>query len=177
MIDLSTQAQIVHTKVFRDSRGHFRETLNVTKSPWTQERFIQQNVSVNHAGVFRGLHYQLSHPQGKLVTVLSGSVRDFVLDLRLKSPTYRQVKNFLLTHTDPENATLWVPPGYAHGFYALEDHTVFSYNVFGHGWTQGDEYSIDPYSVPEVAEFLRDLPVLMSDKDRDSLHVNQAPTY
>lgn len=171
------RAALVPTQIFRDSRGHFREVLNITKSPWDSLKFIQQNVSINHQGVFRGFHYQLQHPQGKLITVLNGSVIDIVIDLRSDSPSFKQVSDFRLSSDKPETATLWVPACYAHAFYTLEDNTVFNYNVFGHAWHAGDEYSIDAFSIPQVRDFLSDRTVIMSDKDRNSLHIDLAPVY
>lgn len=171
------QAGLIATKIFRDSRGHFRENLNMAQPPWQSLKFIQQNVSLNHQGVFRGFHYQLQHPQGKLITVLQGSVIDFVIDLRTDSPGFKQVREFRLSSQEPESATLWVPAGYAHAFYTLEDNTVFNYNVFGHAWHAGDEYSIDAFSIPQVRDLLCNGVVIRSDKDRDALHIDLAPVY
>lgn len=172
---------IVYCKVFSDVRGSFREVLNLTEFPFNSEsvkyRFIQQNISVSKKNAFRGLHYQLKNPQGKLVTVLNGAVTDYIIDLREWSPTFKKVSKYFLTADDPKSATLWVPPGFAHGFHSLMNNTVFCYNVFHNPWVQGDEYSIDPYSVEMIRNSLKDTEIILSDKDKASLQIGEAPFY
>lgn len=175
------EPNIVHNKVFSDSRGSFREALNLTKPPFNSEsvryRFIQQNISVNKKNVFRGMHYQLKNPQGKLVTILAGSVIDYIIDLREWSPNFKKVSKYFLSADEPELANLWVPPGFAHGFHSLVNNTVFCYNVFHNPWVQGDEYSIDPYSVEMIQNSIKDAQIILSDKDKDSLTIGEAPFY
>ncbi len=115
-------------KVFGDERGYFLETfsqfkyekiLNVTT-------LVQDNLSLSSKGVLRGLHFQSPpHDQGKLIQVIKGSVIDVALDIRKDSPTYGQHISILLD--DIEKKQFWIPPGFAHGFCALEDNTIFSY--------------------------------------------------
>jgi dTDP-4-dehydrorhamnose 3,5-epimerase len=114
-------------RVFTDDRGWFKETY---QAPRYRELGIpelpQHNVSLSKKGVVRGLHFQRDpHAQGKLIQVLRGAVWDVVVDLREGSPTYGQWASFDLSAEN--HRQLWVPAGFAHGFQALEDDTVFHY--------------------------------------------------
>lgn len=108
----------------RDERGWLAETLriDVLRAHARDVRIVQQNLSASRRGVLRGLHYQIESPQGKLLQVLQGCVHDVIVDLRRASPTFGASFTFEL-HTDSLQS-LWVPPGFAHGFLALEDSTV-----------------------------------------------------
>ena len=77
--------------------------------------------------MLRGLHYQLKKPQGKLVRVIKGSVQDVIVDIRQKSPTFG--KSFSIVLSSKNNLSLWVPPGFAHGFLSLSEGTQFFYKV------------------------------------------------
>lgn len=122
---------VVHLRprIFKDDRGHFMESFHLARFielTGCKVEFVQENESLSHAGVLRGLHFQeFPHAQGKLVRVLRGAVADVALDIRAGSPTYGQHVMVRLDSTTKE--MLWIPPGFAHGFLALEDHTVFSY--------------------------------------------------
>ena len=111
--------KILKPKVFGDSRGYFMET-------WREEFFrknifdkplVQDNQSSSTIGVLRGLHYQTSHTQGKLVRVLSGKVFDVAVDLRKSSSTFGQYVGVELS--DANKLQFWVPEGFAHGFYKI----------------------------------------------------------
>ena len=92
--------------------------------------FVQDNVSYSHRGVLRGMHAQAGpQAQGKLVRVLHGSVLDVAVDIRKQSETFGQ--SFSITLDAEQANALWIPPGFLHGFLALEDHTVFAYKVTG----------------------------------------------
>ena len=92
--------------------------------------FIQDNQSLSHKGVLRGLHFQAPpFAQGKLVRVIQGSVLDVAVDIRPHSTTYGKYESVLLSG---ENKTqFWIPPGFAHGFITLEDNTIFCYKCTG----------------------------------------------
>lgn len=118
---------LIRPRIFRDARGYFIET-------WSQARyadagvpapFVQDNVSSSAGGVLRGLHFQWPHPQGKLVQVLRGAVRDVVVDVRVGSPAFGRWAAFELTAEGGEQ--LWVPPGFAHGFVVRSEHALFAY--------------------------------------------------
>jgi len=119
---------IIDPLVFKDSRGLFFESFR--QDFWENIlpgiHFVQDNHSVSHKNVLRGLHFQ--HPpyeQGKLVRVVRGSALDVAVDIRKKSPTYGKYYSVILS--DRNNTLFYIPPGFAHGFLALEDNTVFLY--------------------------------------------------
>ena len=119
--------QLLTPRVFADDRGWFKETyqgpryatLGIGDLP-------QHNVSASRKGVIRGLHFQCgAYAQGKLVQVLRGAVWDVVVDMREDSPTHGQWESFEVTAEN--HLQVWIPAGFAHGFQALEDDTVFHY--------------------------------------------------
>ena len=119
---------ILQPKIFKDERGFFFESWNksVLESLGFNKSFIQDNQSVSKKNVLRGLHFQnYPHGQGKLVRVTKGSALDVALDLRKDSKTYG--KHFKYKLSDQNATMLWIPYGFAHGFIALEDQTVFQY--------------------------------------------------
>ena len=119
---------ILQPRVFEDDRGAFWESWNETtfKKLSLDIRFIQDNQSVSHKNVLRGLHFQKPpHAQGKLVRVSKGKALDVVVDLRKGSKTLG--KYFKLKLSSEKANMLWIPAGFAHGFVALEDNTVFQY--------------------------------------------------
>ncbi len=120
---------VLHPRRFSDSRGYFFETFNAVKYAELlggDMKFVQDNVSVSKKNVLRGLHFQ-SPPaaQGKLVSVLQGKVIDVALDLRKNSNTYGQHAAIELSADN--GLQFWIPAGFAHGFAALEENTIFSY--------------------------------------------------
>lgn len=127
---------IVEPQVFEDERGWFMESYNeqafrtaLDKAGVAQPRpFVQDNHSMSHKGVLRGLHYQLPpHAQGKLVRVVAGAAFDVAVDLRRGSPTFGKWVGTELTSRNKRQ--LWIPEGFAHGFLALEDATEVLYKV------------------------------------------------
>lgn len=119
---------IIKPNVYEDQRGYFFESYNKQRflKHGIDQNFVQDNESKSQKGVLRGLHFQKPpFEQGKLVRVMQGAVLDVAVDLRKASPTYGQWNSVELTH---ENKWMyWIPPGFAHGFVALEDNTVFFY--------------------------------------------------
>ncbi|UMO88801.1 dTDP-4-dehydrorhamnose 3,5-epimerase [Pectobacterium sp. PL64] len=120
--------KIIQPKVFGDDRGFFLETFEKKRY---QEMlninldFVQDNHSRSSKGVLRGLHFQRSNPQGKLVRVVRGEVFDVAVDIRPDSPTYGAWEGVILSE---ENKTqFWIPPGLAHGFVVLSDVADFEY--------------------------------------------------
>lgn len=125
---------LLKPRVFADDRGHFLETFSVKAfqaATGLSPDFVQDNESSSKKGVLRGLHFQLDpHAQGKLVRVVRGAVLDVAVDIRPGSSTYGQhVKERLDEHN---KHLLWIPPGLAHGFVALEDDTLFAYKCTGY---------------------------------------------
>ena len=112
---------ILEPRVFSDERGFFLETYNLAKVAGTalDVSFTQDNHSRSTAGVIRGLHYQLRNPQGKLVHVARGAILDIAVDIRIGSPTFGRWTGVELT--DENLRSLWIPPGFAHGFCVLSE--------------------------------------------------------
>lgn len=121
---------ILEPKVFGDARGFFYESFNArdfAQVTGLDVSFVQDNHSKSSKGVLRGLHYQIQHPQGKLVRVVQGEVFDVAVDLRQSSPTFG---HWVGVHLSAENhRQLWVPPGFAHGFVVLSDSAEFLYKT------------------------------------------------
>lgn len=146
---------------FHDNRGYFSESYNqsVFDNLIGPQSFCQDNVSFSRARVFRGLHWQLPpFEQGKLVTCLQGAIRDFIVDVRQGSPTFGQFLEVQLSGDELE--TLWVPPGFAHGFLAITDGTIVHYKVTNF-WNRQSERSLSPF---HLADFDA-ASVLLSEKD------------
>ena len=132
-------------KQFTDERGLFMETFNDAISSVIEVNgtsFIQDNLSISTRGVIRGLHFQYEPPVGKLVSVMKGAVFDVAVDIRSWSRNFGKVYTFILD--DVRRRSVWIPPGYAHGFQALQDDTIFSYKVTG-PWNAAGEGSINPF--------------------------------
>jgi dTDP-4-dehydrorhamnose 3,5-epimerase len=112
---------VLEPKVFRDGRGFFLETYNQTvlRNLGIRENFVQDNHSYSAKTVIRGLHYQICHPQGKLVRVTLGEILDIAVDLRRSSPTFGKWHGEKLTGESFK--MLWIPPGFAHGFHVLSE--------------------------------------------------------
>ena len=122
-------AMLIEPTVYGDTRGAFFEAWNerTFAASGIEARFVQENVSVSKRHVLRGLHYQVSQVQGKLIRVLAGAVFDVIVDLRRSSPSFGRSLSVQLDAREPRS--LWVPPGFAHGFLALADDTHVQYKV------------------------------------------------
>jgi dTDP-4-dehydrorhamnose 3,5-epimerase len=118
---------IVEPKIFGDARGFFLETFQVDRyaANGIGQRFVQDNLSRSVKGTLRGLHFQNPKPQGKLVTVLRGAVRDVAVDVRVGSPTFG--KHVAVELNEENRRQFWVPRGFAHGFMVLSDSADFFY--------------------------------------------------
>ena len=122
--------KIVKLKKIKDKRGFFQEVFNkvfLKKHLGFEFKVKQMNISQSNEGVIRGIHYQISKPQSKLVYVLKGQIFDIVVDLRIKSPNYGKYKTYYLN--EKNNSMLFVPKGFAHGFMTLKNHTTVCYFV------------------------------------------------
>ena len=133
---------IIEPRVYGDDRGFFFESFNRRKFAEISGRevdFVQDNHSRSGKNVLRGLHYQIRHPQAKLVRAVQGSVLDVVVDLRKSSPSFGQS---LATLLSAENKRmLWVPEGFAHGFVVLSETADFLYKTTAY-WAPEFERSI-----------------------------------
>ena len=133
---------IIEPQIFADERGFFLETFHADR--YQQEagidlRFVQDNHSRSTKGVLRGLHFQKTKPQGKLVRVVHGEVYDVAVDMRKGSATYGQWESFVLSGDNKKQ--VWVPPGFAHGFVVLSASADFEYKCTDY-YDPSDEDSI-----------------------------------
>lgn len=128
-VDLSFPGLFIFIpKVFQDHRGHFMESFNEIIQQATGYNFVQDNESCSLKNVVRGLHLQTPpKEQGKLVRVVRGKIYDVVVDLRKSSPTYGKIHTEILS--EENKYIIWIPPGFAHGFLALEDNTLVQYKI------------------------------------------------
>lgn len=121
---------VLETPVFRDARGFFTEGFNArafATATGIDTPFVQDNHSLSHRGVLRGMHYQIRHPQGKLVRVIEGSVFDVAVDLRRSSATFGRWVGEVLSAENRRQ--MWIPPGFAHGFVVLGEHAQCLYKT------------------------------------------------
>lgn len=119
--------KLLAPQLFGDERGFFMETF---RDEWFKQNvanrtFVQENHSKSVKGVLRGLHYQTENTQGKLVRVVAGAVFDVAVDMRANSPTFGQWVGEILSAENKRQ--LWVPEGFAHGFYVLSESAEFVY--------------------------------------------------
>lgn len=154
---------LIEPRVFRDSRGFFIETFQRERysAVGIPGPFVQDNHSHSVRNVLRGLHYQISQPQGKLVSVVRGEVFDVAVDIRKGSPTFGAWFGVVLSESN--NRQLYVPPGFAHGFCTLSDQADFLYKCSDYYQPQ-DEGGV-LWSDPAIGiEWPVEAP-LLSDKD------------
>lgn len=140
---------IVEPTVFEDDRGQFYESFNERRfaeiTGIEAPRFVQDNSSKSFRNVLRGLHYQIKQPQGKLVRVLCGEVFDVTVDLRKNSPTFGQWVGVTLSGENKRQ--LWIPEGFAHGYFVISESAEFFYKVTDY-WAPEHERCIrwnDPF--------------------------------
>lgn len=169
---------IVEPKVFGDARGFFQETWNeqVFRNAGFDITFVQDNHSRSRRGILRGMHYQMEKTQGKLVRVTSGEVFDVAVDMRRDSPSFGQW--FGATLSGDNHKMMWVPPGFAHGFYVLSEYADFLYKCtdFYHpaseqslAWddpTVGIQWPLDAGGEPSLSE-----------KDANGFSWDEAPKF
>ena len=167
---------ILEPQIFSDERGEFFESFSVQKfrnATGVLLNFVQDNQSLSHGKVLRGLHYQIEQPQGKLVRVVSGSVWDVVVDLRRSSPTFAQ---WIGVDLSAENQRmLWVPPGCAHGFVVTGESAVFLYKTTDY-YAPAHERTI-AWNDPSLAITWPVTDPVVNAKDAAGLVFKQAPTY
>ena len=169
---------IIEPKVFGDDRGFFMETC---RNDWFRENcadvsFVQDNHSKSGQGILRGLHYQTEQTQGKLVRVVSGEVYDVAVDMRKSSSTFGIWVGVLLSAENKRQ--LWVPPGFAHGFYVTSETAEFVYKCTDY-YHPESEVSIrynDPTLNITWPLVNGDAPSL-SGKDENGLQFINAPTF
>jgi dTDP-4-dehydrorhamnose 3,5-epimerase len=120
---------LISPKIFQDERGEFLETYRAEEfaAAGIPPEFVQDNHAGSKGGVLRGLHYQIQQAQGKLIQVIAGEIFDVAVDLRTTSSTFGKYVGLSLTGQDKH--ILWIPAGFAHGYYVISDWAVVSYKV------------------------------------------------
>lgn len=169
---------LLEPQVFTDSRGFFLETYQADKFAQTGivQRFVQDNHSGSRQGVLRGVHYQIHQPQGKLVHVNVGKIFDVAVDLRRSSPTFgKWVGHYLSAET---RLQIWVPPGFAHGFYVVSEWAEVSYKATDYYAPQFERTLLwnDPAIGIEWPLLAEQMP-LLSDKDAQGKPLSEAEVY
>ncbi len=162
---------VIVPRVFKDNRGSFFESYNeesLRESAGITTQFVQDNQSISAKGTLRGLHFQKGeHAQAKLVRVITGRVLDVCVDLRKESLTFGQ--HFKLILDAVENKQIYIPRGFAHGFIALENNTIFSYkcdNYYNKASESGILYNDRTLNIDwELSEDK----FLLSEKDKELL--------
>lgn len=160
------EVKVIEPRVFRDDRGYFYESFNSRELMvrlGCDVNFVQDNHSSSNKGVLRGLHYQLKYPQAKLIRVVKGAIFDVVVDMRKSSPSFGQHFSIELSAEKPRQ--LWVPAGFAHGFYVLSDTAEVLYKMSDY-WRSDDEHCL-LWNDPSLAiEWPCQAPPVQSKKDR-----------
>jgi dTDP-4-dehydrorhamnose 3,5-epimerase len=169
---------VIEPTVHRDDRGFFLESYRQT---WLESRgvsagFVQDNHSYSTRGTLRGLHYQLETPQGKLVQVISGEVYDVAVDIRRSSPTFGRWVSARLSVDD--HRQLWIPPGFAHGFYVLSESADVLYKCTEY-YDPPQDRSLK-WDDPDIGidwPLISGCPPLLSKKDASAPRLRDATTY
>jgi dTDP-4-dehydrorhamnose 3,5-epimerase len=173
------EVRIIEPRVFGDARGFFLESWNqrvFDEAIGQSVHFVQDNHSRSAQGVLRGMHYQLTHPQGKLVRVVSGRVFDVAVDMRRDSPRLGQWTGVELSADN--HRMLWIPPGFAHGFLVMSESADFLYKATAY-YAPQDEHTL-AWDDPDVAI---DWPLeagrapQISAKDQAGARLADAPLY
>lgn len=172
-------AVVVEPQVFGDERGFFVETWSARAfaQAGLHMTFVQDNWSRSRRGILRGLHYQVRHPQGKLVRVTSGEVYDVAVDLRRSSPSFGRWVGVWLG-AEPARA-FYVPPGCAHGFYVTSESADFQYkctDLYAPEWERTIAWDDPALAIAWPTE--RGGPPTLSEKDRmKAVAFAQAETF
>lgn len=178
IIDTTIPGVVVFEPVVHgDARGYFMETYrdSMLRDIGVESTFVQDNQSKSIKGTLRGLHYQLKHPQGKLVRVISGEIYDVAVDVRKNSKTFGQSVGVMLTETNRHQ--IWVPPGFAHGFYVTSDSAEIAYKCTDYYHPEDDNSLLWNDESLNIEWPLGDDAPLLSDKDRNGTPLGEAVVY
>jgi dTDP-4-dehydrorhamnose 3,5-epimerase len=169
---------LIEPQVFKDERGFFLESYHKDRyfNAGIRAEFVQDNHSASSRGVLRGLHYQIHQPQGKLVRVISGELYDVAVDLRRHSAAFGRWVGLNLSSV--KNNQLWIPPGFAHGFYVLSERAEVLYKATDYYAPQWERTLLwnDPALGIEWPINKGETPILSSKDLRGSL-LSSAETY
>lgn len=169
---------ILEPKVFGDARGFFFESFNArdfAQCTGLDVEFVQDNHSKSAKGVLCGLHYQIQHPQGKLVRVTQGEVFDVAVDLRRSSPNFGKWEGVVLSAENKRQ--LWIPPGFAHGFLVTSESAEFLYKTTDYWYPEFERSLLWNDAEVGVAWPLQGATPLLAAKDQAGLALRDAATF
>ena len=164
---------VIEPDLFKDGRGFLMETYHQRKysEGGISQSFIQDNYSHSLRGTLRGLHYQLKHPQDKLIYVITGEIFDVAVDIRHGSPTFGQ---WVGMHLSEENKRqIFVPKGFAHGFCVMSETADVIYKCTDL-YDPDDDYGIH-WADPDIGIEWPDIKPIISDKDSQNPRLNDIP--
>jgi len=169
---------VVQPDVFEDGRGFFLEAFHQQRyrDAGIQDTFVQDNQSLSTNGTLRGLHYQVTHIQGKLMRVLRGAIYDVAVDLRKGSATFGKWAGIELSAENKKQ--LWIPPCFAHGFYVLSDQAEVLYKTTDYYDAEGERCIL--WNDPDLGitwPLVPDAPLLLSNKDQKGVSFKQAEVF
>ena len=168
---------LLNIKTFNDKRGSFLETYtqNINKVLGINVDWIQENESLSHKNVFRGLHFQKKpFSQTKLIRVSNGKILDILVDLRKKSKTFKKCISIVLKSRD---YVLYVPQGIAHGFLSLENNTIVNYKCDNLYYPKS-ESGLNPFkSNLDINWNINEKTLIMSKKDKNLPHLNESYSF
>lgn len=168
---------ILTPTIYQDDRGKFWETWNQLRmsEAGLPSTWVQDNFSVSKKNVLRGIHYQITRPQGKLVHVACGAVLDVVVDLRRSSSTFGQ--HIAVELDESSGRTLWIPEGFGHAFLALTEWVGFAYKVTDYYSREGERTIV--WNDPDLAIHwpVRSADAVISEKDRHGIAFRDAQVF
>jgi dTDP-4-dehydrorhamnose 3,5-epimerase len=168
---------IVTPDVYADERGSFSETFNLARfadETGIERSWVQDNESVSHHGVLRGLHFQNPRPQGKLVRCISGTIFDVAVDISRSSPSFGEWVGVELS--EENHKQLWVPEGFAHGFYTVSDSATVAYKTTDYYVASADRAI--RWDDPQIGiDWPLEGELTVSDKDRSAPPLVEADVF
>ena len=168
---------LLNIKTFNDQRGSFLETYtdNINKVLGVNVDWIQENESLSHKNVFRGLHFQKKpFTQSKLIRVSNGKILDILVDLRKKSKTFKKCITIIL---ESRSDILYVPQGIAHGFLSLENNTIVNYKC-DNLYSPKNESGLNPFkSNLDIDWNINEKRLIISNKDKNLPHLNESYSF
>ena len=169
---------LVTPRVFEDERGFFMESFREDRfiAAGITARFVQDNHSASSRGVLRGLHYQVQQAQGKLLRCVAGEIFDVAVDLRRSSPTFGRWVSAVLSAQNKQ--MLWVPPGFAHGFYVMSERAELLYKASDYYAPQHERSLLwNDLALGIPWPLVDGQPPILSKKDAEGTPLSQAETY
>jgi dTDP-4-dehydrorhamnose 3,5-epimerase len=169
---------LIEPQIFGDARGFFMETYQAQKFSLAgiEAVFVQDNHSLSRQGILRGLHYQIRQPQGKLVRVIRGEIYDLAVDLRRSSATFGSWTAMILSAENKRE--LWIPPGFAHGFYVLSEQAEVVYKAtdyYAPEWERTLLWNDPRLNIPWP--LINGTPPLLSAKDANGIPLDQVDVF